>query len=760
MPSARSHFRSLKVWLPALPGVAVIWIAAGAAALRLEDGSLGTAGWAWMVAGLSLAIAGAGWRTRWQAPAGWLALALAGQACALQLIDAPPFDVYQHYHPWRAMLGRPWVFLLAASAVQTLIVVRGVRPYRESFREHAARVPVRHRMMLLAFLGFAAALGSEKVAQYGAELTLTAWLSIVGLLNVFLVAASLPSDAVGRTATWLGARFHPEEATRWNRALPWVVAAWVLIVTGCLASLVLDRVPVIQDSVSYLFQAKYFSLGRLYLPAPPDPKAFEVSHIINDGTKWFAYGFPGWPAVLAVGVLAGAPWLVNPVLAALFVLLAHALVRRLYGWPLAHAVALLLAVSPWFLFLSASHMPHAATIVWTAIAWLALERARSTQRIWWGFASGVALAALFLTRPLEGILVGGTLGLFALGFGGSRLSVRPLAALIVACVAVSSVIFPYNARLTGDPLNTPQALFRDRTAYPGADRFGFGADVGNLGWPHLDPLPGHGPADVVINLNRNLYQTNVELFGWVFPSLLLAVLPFVLRSVHGADRLMLAVLVAVVGGHSFYWFSGGPDFGARYWYQILLPLVVFTARGAESIRQRLRLTSSIAASRVPAFVAVVCVMSMVNFVPWRSLGKYHRYREMTADVQRLARDRHFGESLVFVRVEAAAGSILNNTDYPSAFIFNPPSLESGGTVYAFDAGPAHRRAVMDHFPGRPIWVIGRIPTAEQRAAGLEASSRISVIDGPRLPDDAAGAGPAALPTRHHAGAPPPGTGEP
>jgi hypothetical protein len=153
-------------------------------------------------------------------------------------------------------------------------------------------------------------------------------------------------------------------------------------------------------------------------------------------------------------------------------------------------------------------------------------------------------------------------------------------------------------------------------------------------------------------------------------------------------------------------------------------------------------------------------MSLVNFVPWRSLGKYHRYREMTADVQRLARDYDFGESLVFVRVESAAGAILNNTDYPSAFIFNPPSLESGGTVYAFDAGPAHRRAVIDHFPGRRIWVIGRVPTAAEHAAGLEASGRMTVIDGPRLPWDAPPPGPAAVQTRHHPGAPAVESGDP
>jgi hypothetical protein len=135
---------------------------------------------------------------------------------------------------------------------------------------------------------------------------------------------------------------------------PWFVAVWVTMVSALIAWFVLEGVPHIPDSVSYLFQAKYFSAGYLYLPAPPDRESFVISHVVNDGTKWYGYGFPGWPALLALGVLTGVPWLVNPVLGGLTVLLSHALVQRLYSRLMAGAVVSLLAVSPWFLFMSAS----------------------------------------------------------------------------------------------------------------------------------------------------------------------------------------------------------------------------------------------------------------------------------------------------------------------------------------------------------------------------------------------------------------------
>ena len=44
---------------------------------------------------------------------------------------------------------------------------------------------------------------------------------------------------------------------------------------------------------------------------------------------------------------------------------------------------------------------------------------------------------------------------------------------------------------------------------------------------------------------------------------------------------MLAVIAVIVGLHCFYWFSGGPDFGARYWYLVLIPCIVLAVRGLD-----------------------------------------------------------------------------------------------------------------------------------------------------------------------------------
>src|SRR5262249_11391732 len=154
-----------------------------------------------------------------------------------------------------------------------------------------------------------------------------------------------------------------------------------------------------------------------------------------------------------------------------------------------------------------------------------------------------------------------------------------------------------------------QQLWTDRAWGPGVDRLGFGRDIGIRAWPNIDPLPGHGLPDVILNLNKNLFQTNVDLFGWGCGSLLL-VLGFALSGrLRTADRFVLALAAAFPVGYSAYWFSGGPDHGARYWFAMLVPLVWLTARGWHAILRGLAPTP---ARRAAAVVGIVipCIATL------------------------------------------------------------------------------------------------------------------------------------------------------
>jgi 4-amino-4-deoxy-L-arabinose transferase-like glycosyltransferase len=463
--------------------------------------------------------------------------------------------------------------------------------------------------------------------------------------------------------------------------------------------------------------------GLLWLPRPVDPQSFGVNHLIVDGDKWYGKFFPGWPAALAVGVLAGVPWLVNPLLGAGSILLAHVLVRRLYGIRTAHAVVVLLAVSPWLLYLSGSFMAHAASLFVMLLAFVAIDVQRERQAGIWAVVAGGSLGLLFLTRPFDAMLVGPVAGLWALGVGARRLSVASLSLAAMAAALVGGILFWYSALLTGHALLPPHQLWADHLFGPGVERLGFGPDVGIPLWRNMDPLPGHGAADVVLNANKNFSSINVDLFGWASGSLALACLAFQRGGLGRRDWLMLGVLLFVIGGHTFYWAPGGSDFGARYWYLTIVPFAVLTVRGIQIVMLRL----PAAAGRLGALLAVASLSALAIHMPWRAETKYDHYRGIGREIAEIADAHGITNALVFVRSNRRA-------DYQAAFNFNSPLLDGPGNVFAQDLGDAHAATVMAGFPGRQVWVVGR----ESDAAPL------SVLGGPFAPG-----------TKPHSADPPP-----
>lgn len=369
------------------------------------------------------------------------------------------------------------------------------------------------------------------------------------------------------------------------------------------------------------------------------------------------------------------------------------------------------------LFLSASLMAHAASLFWTVLALVAIERHRDRPLIRWALLGGISLGMVFLTRPFDAVLVGPIAGLWALGLGARRLTIGGLAVIGGTAMIVASLYFAYNFVLTGHPLLAPHQMWADTLFGPGVDAFGFGPNVGIPLWRNVDPLPGHGLADVALNANKNFSLLNFELFGWAAGSLVFACLALQPGGLRRRDGLMLGIIVSVIVGHSFYWAPGGPDFGARYWYLMLIPLAVLTVKGMEVVTERLaakHADRAVVAGRTAAWVALATVSAFITVMPWRSTVKYHRYRDIGAEFQTVAEQRGIHHALVFVRS-------ARRSDYQAAFNFNTVPFDSGDNVFVRDVGTEHAEPVIRVFPDRTVWVVGR---------DSEAAKTIHVIAGP------------------------------
>lgn len=631
----------------------------------------------------------------------WLGVAALGHGAVLQLTKAGTGVGFQHLMvpwEWSAASIAP-LSILVAQAVVVGVAATGLR--RETWRWARHHLPGWRLWALLGVFAITAATLSADPRIYVVELGLAIVIQFMMLATIVLAARALPPAATDRIRIMvrrgLGDPLEPTASPLKPDRFAWLTALWVFAFAAFLAVFVYGSVPHVPDEVAYLFHARYFAAGRLWLDMPPAADAFRLGLVAFEDGRWFSPVPPAWPAVLAVGARFGLAYLVNPFLAAVNVLLAYGLLGHVFGRRTARLGILLLAVSPWFLFLAMSLMTHMlSTAAALSAAWC-VARLRGNGSSAWAFPGGVAIGVVGLTRPLEGLLVAVLLGFWLLLAAGRPLIGRfgRVTALAVVTVATAAVTLPYNRVFTGDVFTFPLIEYTDQIYGPGTNDLGFGPNRG-LGWSGLDPLPGHGLADVLINGNLNLFGVNTELLGWGAGSMLIMLLG-VLGSRSRGDRWMIIAAGSVIGAHSFYWFSGGPDFGARYWFLILLPCIALAARGIENLAGWFPGRTG-DRSRVYFAVAALAVITVTVFIPWRSIDKYRDYRGMRPDMRHLAAETDFGDGLVLIRGRQFP-------DYAAAAMLNPLDLSTPEPVYARDADEATRRALAEAFPNRPVWIV-------------------------------------------------------
>ncbi|WP_171230514.1 glycosyltransferase family 39 protein [Ruegeria sp. HKCCA4008] len=474
-----------------------------------------------------------------------------------------------------------------------------------------------------------------------------------------------------------------------------------LVLFATLASAVLawaafDRVPHVEDELAYLFQARTFAAGTFWSPAPPELAQPALEYYLLDvrGDKWLGVPAQGWAVVLSLGVLIGEPWVINPILTGVAVWLAHDIVRRAVSRERADMVALLMATSPWVLAVGATLMNHALMLVTILLAWWCLLRAGEAparRAVLLAFVAGLALGWGFVTRPLDGLIVGGLTGLWLM----RRLpgGVGQVLACGVGGILSGGAIFLFNSAITGDPFLTAQADYLSRLWPDTQNAFGFGENVGPpvQSWGALDIWVGHSPAEAVLNLINAIASLNLELLGWTFGSLVPIWIVFVWgKKLTGFDRAMLVVFAALVAVLFFYWFTGTFYLGPRYWHTALLPALVLSAAGIEAIHDRLPEQHR---GRLYCVVLLLCAVSVVSFTSWRGVSKYDGYGGYTGDIRRQVEATDLGNALVFVSTEGDIGSAL---------YLNDPFLPPDKPIFLRDMGPEQNIAIIAAFPGREV----------------------------------------------------------
>jgi hypothetical protein len=356
---------------------------------------------------------------------------------------------------------------------------------------------------------------------------------------------------------------------RWM-AMPWAAALAVsaFVLSVWVARDVLEGLPHLPDSVTYLLQAKWLLAGDLWGSVSALQDHLDVPYTYVVGERWLGHYPPGWPLLLAIGLAVGAPWLVAPILGGLFVTLLYLTGRELDGPVTGLLAATLCVVSPMARLIFGSMLSHAAaaTLILAGLWLLLVSRRLKTWPV--AALSGITLGLAFGIRPLWAAAAAVPLAVMVVGDLLTRRDHdardRILGWLIGGAAAVLPTLIA-NHLITGSALTFPYSLAKGSMYFAANLPFG------------------------IRNTDVLLYSTGNVLYGWGWPrfhgplwialAFAFALVPFLLRRSRATDVLLVvmvgSVMVALLGsrGHGLH------GFGPRYLFEAFAPLYLLTARG-------------------------------------------------------------------------------------------------------------------------------------------------------------------------------------
>ena len=336
--------------------------------------------------------------------------------------------------------------------------------------------------------------------------------------------------------------------------------------------------PLTIDELSLQWQGRLLASGRLFAIAERSPEFFSTTQTVIVGDRWFTHFPVGPAALLAPGVAAGVPWLVNPLLAAAAAVIVYRFLASTTNEVEARAVALLFALSPFVAFMAATQLDHlpALVAIWTAVAalpgWVASTGPAQARRYAALVGGGLGVAATI--RPYDAALTAAVIGMFQLremrrdrALAGSL-----LVQVLTGCVPVA-LLLAANAATTGDPLT-----FAYDTLNGHAHRPGF----------HVDPMGElHTPRRGIFNVSAYLLRLDATLLGWPVPALLLVIAALALqRNATPWDELCLGLLAALLVGYWYFW-GEGRALGPRFLFTGAPVFLMYVARFAGTLRERL-----------------------------------------------------------------------------------------------------------------------------------------------------------------------------
>jgi hypothetical protein len=466
-----------------------------------------------------------------------------------------------------------------------------------------------------------------------------------------------------------------------------LVAALILILS---TQLLFHETEVTDDENTYDFQAQTLLAGRIDNPPPPVRTSFDNVFIINDGSSWIGRYTMGHPAIIAAGMMLGDRYVGIITISILTLLLLYLIGRELYADKRVALLALCLgAISPFFYLISSSRLSHTTTAFFLALFMYLLLRARRSDKLLWAIGlsllAGFSLGYAFNTRPwtafawsLPFLVV---MAKDALRF--VKHAVARGAMLTAGFAVLFFVTLHCNAVVTGNPMQFPYSYF-DST-----ERLGFG-------------VYGHTLLLGIRNLIVSLTRLNVILFG--FPISLIFIFLFLFSKKEFGDRLSFGVLGSVSAAYLFFYTPGVSDLGPVYYYELLIPLLLLSARGVLFLHEKCSAHFEQGKRFIPAFLLVSCLAALGTTIPER-ISHVARLTDQIRQPYTTVQSSGVHHALVMIQPFVRAGWVFGYR--------NPSPQFTDDIVYCQYADSISNHDVVQYFHDRAPYVLKYDSTASQ-----------------------------------------------
>lgn len=416
-----------------------------------------------------------------------------------------------------------------------------------------------------------------------------------------------------------------------------LLGAGALALYAVVAQVVFSGKPLLIDEIIQVWQGRVLASGRLWVPTPEFPEFTSAMHLVDHEGRRFGQFPMGGPAMLALGSLVRAEWLVGPAFGAASAVLAWALFRRIEPRPgVALAAAVLLAVAPFTVFMAGSHMNHVTSLTWLLVAMVGLARVTGSDTPRWGdgLLAGLGFGVAATIRPMDAAVFAVPA---AVWLAARAWRTRRPGAFLASGVGVAvpvGLLLLANAATTGHPLTFGYTVM-----------WGAAHDPGFHATPWGDVHTPVGGLELVSLYFLRLQQYFLEA---PIPGLLPALLALLAtRSLTGFDRYLLVTGGAIVGMYWTYWHDGF-YLGPRFLFPLVPLLALWTARAWPLVRERL-VPGGSGHRAVAGILAVSVPLVLVNMTTIRGLEYRAGLQSMRFDADRAARAAGIREAVILVR---------------------------------------------------------------------------------------------------------------